>query len=150
MTGELSNPLESSMLQQFFTTTAQGSQVITARPTAWAISLHTNSGANEDNTAWTATELSTTGSSNYTRQLVTFTLNSTGTAGTNLIANQASVAWTSWGNSASSPAVTYIAVWDSATVGGGNMLFFVDTNNITVNSTDVVTINATQVTLEMQ
>jgi len=148
----LSDALEASILQNFLTSTAVASQTITAKPTTWCIGLHTAGDTSaETNANWTATELLTTGAgvgSNYTRIPTTFAITTTG--GINIVGNTVSASWTSWGLSTYNPTITHIAIWDSVTVNGGNMLFWVDTNNITPSQTDVITINTGQITLTMQ
>lgn len=150
-TNTLSDVLERSILEYYLTTAATTANVFITRPTSWWVSLHTDSGSDETNAQWYSTELKTSAALNYTRAAIGW-ISATTTGSKNIFANSASVAFTSananWASVATS--VAYIGVWDNSAVSAGNLLFWVDTNNINVLSTDVVTIASSAITLELQ
>ena len=156
----LGNVLERSILEWYLTTnaTSTANTYITARPTSWYVSLHYDSGSLETDAAWTATEVQSSGAAassgglNYARAAIGW---STASAGeTNAMVNSNTVTFVSAGSSGGGWAVgaasiKYIGVWNSSGANAGSLLFWVNTNDINVNSTDVVTINSGAITLTM-
>ena len=145
MAGEFSNIAEADTISWWLTATATGSFLM-ARPTAWFLALHSAAGATETNSGWTATEVASAGTA-YARQAISFATPTTSGASVST-SNSASLAFPVATGAGYSP--THAAVWDSGTYTSGNLIFYIDTNNLTVAATEQVTVAAGGITFEVQ
>lgn len=136
---EMSDVLENEILNRYLRNTT----AITPSATVYA-ALHTAAGASESNAAWAATE--TANSNGYARTALTFGSAASGGA----ISNTAACTFPVATPAGYASAITHMGIWDSATYGGGNILFYTALDSsVTVNLNDQVSfaIGAVSVTM---